>query len=107
MHPLLTLVLAIGCELIATSSLKASQGFTRLWPSVLVAVGYGASFYLLAQTLKVMPLGVVYAIWSGLGTAGTAAIGVLLWREALDLPRLAGIALIIAGVLVLNLYTRG
>jgi small multidrug resistance pump len=85
--------------------LKASEGFVRLGPNVLVAVGYGLSFYLLALALKQMPLGVAYAIWSGLGTAGAIVAGILLWRESLNLAGVVGILLIIVGVAMLNLFS--
>ncbi|NTV65674.1 MAG: multidrug efflux SMR transporter [Oscillochloris sp.] len=96
------LLAAITSEVIATTSLKISAGFSKPLPSLIVVVGYGLSFYLLSLSLKQIPLGTAYAIWSGLGTAATAVIGVLLWKEVLDLPRLLGIGLIIAGVIVLN-----
>ncbi len=98
------LLLAIASEVIATTALRLSEGLTRLVPSVVMALGYGAAFYLLSQALKKgMPIGTSYAIWSGLGTAVIAVIGLVLFREALTAWRLAGIALIIAGVLILNL----
>ena len=99
------LVLAILCEVVGTVALKASEGFARFGPIVLVVVGYGLSFYFLALALKQIPLGVAYAIWSGLGTAGAVIAGILLWRESLTLAGAAGIALIIAGVILLNLFS--
>lgn len=102
---LVILFLAVAAEIVGTSGLKASEGFTRLWPVAVVLVGYGASFYLLALTLQYLPLGVVYAIWSGLGTVGTVIVGVLYWRESLDLAGAVGIALIVVGVAVLNLFS--
>jgi multidrug transporter EmrE-like cation transporter len=87
---------------IATSALKASYGMTRLAPAVLVVIGYGAAFYLLAQTLKTLPVGAVYAIWSGLGMVGVALIGAILFGEPIGAVKLAGIALIIAGVALLK-----
>jgi small multidrug resistance pump len=104
MNPFVILFLAIVFEVIATTSLKASEGFTRLLPSVVVVVGYGVAFYLLSQALKTIPIGTTYAIWSGVGTAVTVMIGVVLYREGIDLPRIIGIGLIILGVLVLNLF---
>lgn len=103
MKPFLYLLLAIVSEVIATASLKASHGFSRLGPSLLVVVGYGAAFYLLALSLKQIPLGMAYAIWSGLGTAGAVLIGVFVWRETLDLYRVIGIALILAGTVILHM----
>ena len=102
MHPIAWLALAIGSEIIATVSLKLSNGFTRPIPSVAVVLGYAISFYALSVTLKSIPLGVVYAIWSGVGTAAIVVIGYLLFREVLDVVKLAGIGLIIVGVVMLN-----
>jgi len=93
---------AIFFELIATSSLKASEGFTRLLPAVMTVLGYGIAFYLLSLTLKRMEVGVVYAIWSGAGTALMALIGYFLFAEALPPLKLASIALIVIGVIGLN-----
>lgn len=102
----LYLIFAILTETIGTSAIQASQQFTRFWPSVLVVLGYGASFYLLALTLKTMPVGIVYAIWSGLGIVFIAIIGVVLFHQRLDLPALFGLALIIAGILVMHLFSN-
>jgi small multidrug resistance pump len=103
MSPYLLLILAIAAEVAGTSALKASQGFTRLVPSLIVVAGYAASFYLLALALKQIPIGTAYAIWSGLGTVGVVLIGALLLRESVNPAGLLGIGLIIAGVVVLNL----
>jgi small multidrug resistance pump len=100
--PYALLGLAIASEVIATSALKASYGMTRLAPAALVVVGYAAAFYLLAQCLKTLPVGAVYAIWSGLGVVGVALIGAILFGESLGLVKLAGIALIVAGVALLR-----
>jgi small multidrug resistance pump len=97
---------AIVSEVIATSALKASDGFTRPWPSVLVVGGYAAAFYLLSLTLRSIPIGVAYAIWSGLGIALISVIGWVLHGQSLDRAALAGIALIIAGVLVIQLFSK-
>jgi small multidrug resistance pump len=102
---MLVLVLAILSEVVGTVALKASEGFTRLGPNVLVVVGYALSFYLLAQALKQIPLGIAYAIWSGLGTAGAVIAGILLWRESLSLTGTIGILLIIVGVILLNIVS--
>jgi small multidrug resistance pump len=102
---MLILILAILCEVVGTVALKASDGFARLGPNALVVIGYGLSFYLLALALKQIPLGVAYAIWSGLGTAGAVLAGILLWRESLSLAGVVGILLIIAGVILLNLFS--
>ncbi|KAA9009306.1 DMT family transporter [Histidinibacterium aquaticum] len=99
------LVFAILTETIGTTALQASQQFTRLWPSVIVAVAYGASFYLMALALKTMPVGIVYAIWSGLGIVFIAAIGFVIFGQRLDAAAVAGIALIMAGILVIHLFS--
>ncbi|QZA34228.1 multidrug efflux SMR transporter [Hydrogenibacillus sp. N12] len=103
MKPFLLLLLAIASEVAATISLKLSQGFTRLGPSLVVIIGYGAAFYFLSLSIKHIPLGVAYAIWSGLGAAGAVLAGVLLWHETLDPYRAVGIALILIGTVMLNL----
>jgi small multidrug resistance pump len=102
MHPLLWLALAISTEVVATTALKLSDGFTRLGWGGVVVVGYGISFYALSVSLRTIPLGVVYAIWSGIGTAAIVVIGFFLFREVLDAMKLAGIGLIIIGVVMLN-----
>lgn len=101
------LLLAIASELVATTSLKLSDGFTKWAPAVVVVVGYGAAFYFLSLSLKHVPLGTAYAIWSGIGTVGTVIIGVLLWQEKLDAWRVLGIALIVLGVALLNVVSPG
>jgi small multidrug resistance pump len=106
-NPMLLLLFAIASEVVATTSLKFSEGFSRPLPSLIVVVGYGLSFYLMSLSLRSIPLGSAYAIWSGLGTAATATIGVLIWKESLDLPRIVGIGLIILGVVVLNFMSKG
>jgi small multidrug resistance pump len=97
---------AIVAEVIATSLLKTSQGFTRLWPSMATVIGYAISFYCLAQTLGSVPTGVAYAIWSGVGIVLISLIAWGVFGQALDAPALAGMGLIIAGVLVINLFSR-
>ena len=106
MKTYLLLLLAIVAEVIATSALKASENFTRPVPSILVVAGYGIAFTCLSLTLKTLPLGVAYAVWSGVGTALVAVVGWLVYRQQLDLPAVVGIALIIAGTLVLNLFSK-
>ncbi len=101
----LFLVIAIASETIGTTALQASQQFTRLWPSVLVVVGYVVSFYFMALTLKYMPVGIVYAIWSGLGIVFIAAIGYFLFGQKLDAAAIAGLGLILAGILVIHLFS--
>ncbi|MER6954844.1 MULTISPECIES: multidrug efflux SMR transporter [unclassified Streptomyces] len=99
----LTLAGAIAAEVAATTAMKYSEGFSRLWPSLLTAVGYVVSFLLLAQTLKSVGIGTAYAIWSGAGTAAIAVLGLALFGESLTPTKVAGILLIIGGVVVLNL----
>ena len=101
------LFLAILSEVIATTSLKFSNGFTKLVPSVIVVIGYGLSFYLLAISLKVFPIGIAYAIWSGVGIILTVIAGILLWRETLDWARVLGILFILVGILIINLFSAG
>jgi multidrug transporter EmrE-like cation transporter len=98
----LLLVLAIVSEVAGTAGLKASEGFGRLGPSALALVGYALAFYFLAQSLKYIPLGVAYAIWSGLGTVGSVLLGLLIWKEILGPMHILGIALIVVGVVLLN-----
>ena len=106
MNAWLLLALAILAEVIGTSALKASAGFSRLWPSVVVTLGYAAAFYCLSLALKHIPVGVAYAVWSGAGTVLIALIGVLAFRQKIDAVGMLGIALIVAGVLVLNLWSK-
>lgn len=101
--PYVLLSCAIASEIAATSAMKYSEGFTRPWPSLVTACGYLLAFYLLSLTLKSMSVGTAYAIWSGAGTAVIAAIGMLFLGEAMTAAKLAGIALIIGGVVLLNL----
>jgi len=100
------LAIAIVSEVIATSALNATQGFTRWLPSLIVVVGYAAAFYFLSLTLRAIPLGIAYAVWSGAGVALIALIGWAVYQQALDLPALIGIGLIVAGVAVLNLFSK-
>ena len=97
---------AVLSEVIATTALKLSEGFTKLVPSIIVVVGYGLSFYLLALSLKVMPIGTAYALWSGIGIVLTVLAGMILWREPLDWARGIGIFLIIAGIIMINLFSK-
>jgi len=100
------LMIAILAEVAATSALKASEGFTRLWPSVIVVLGYGAAFYFLSLTLRTIPVGVAYAVWSGIGIVLISLIGWIVYRQSLDVPTIIGIALILAGVVVINLLSK-
>lgn len=100
------LILAVIAETIGTTSLQASQQFTKLWPSLLVVLSYAISFYLLALTLKYMPVGIMYAMWSGLGIILIAIIGWLVFGQKLDAPAVLGMALILGGILIINLYSK-
>ncbi|WP_368641418.1 multidrug efflux SMR transporter [Castellaniella ginsengisoli] len=99
------LSIAILAEVIATSALKVSDGFTRPLPSAITAIGYGLAFYLLALTLKTIPVGIAYAVWSGVGIVAIALIGYFFFGQVLDAAALIGIGLILAGVLVLNVFS--
>ena len=101
----LHLAIAIVAEVIATSALKASDGFTRIGPSLFVVVGYAVAFYFLSLTLRTMSVGVAYAIWCGAGIILIALIGWLVLGQKLDLPAILGMALIVAGVAVINLFS--
>lgn len=100
------LTMAIVAEVIATTMLKASEGFTRLWPSLVVVVGYGVAFWGLSMVVKTMPLGIVYAIWSGMGIVLVSIAAVFVYQQKLDWPDVLGMGLIIAGVLVINLLSK-
>lgn len=102
----LVLAIAIILEVIATSALKASEGFTKFWPSVIVVAGYGIAFYCLSLTLRSIPVGVAYAIWSGLGIVLVSAAGWILYNQKLDTGAIIGMLLIIAGVIVLNVFSK-
>ena len=104
--PYLYLAIAVAFETIGTSAMQASQQFTRLWPSVLVVVGYAISFCFMALTLRFMPVGIVYALWSGLGIILIALIGYAVFGQKLDLPAIAGLGLIIAGIVVIQLFSN-
>jgi len=100
------LITAIVSEVIATSALKASTGFTKPLPSVVVVIGYLVSFYFLSLTLKTIPVGIAYAIWSGVGVVLISVVAWLLYSQRLDLPALIGMGLIISGVMVINLFSN-
>lgn len=100
------LTMAIVAEVIATTMLKASEGFTRLWPSLLVVLGYGVAFWGLSMVVKSMPLGIVYAIWSGMGIVLVSVAAVFVYQQKLDWPAIVGMGLIITGVLVINLLSK-
>ena len=106
MHPYFYLAIAIASEVIATSALRAADGFTRLLPSILVVAGYALAFFFLALTLKTIPVGIAYAIWSGIGIVLISLAAYFLYGQTLDAPALIGIGLIVAGVVVINLFSK-
>jgi small multidrug resistance pump len=106
MSSYLYLAVAIVSEVIATSALKASDGFSKFIPSVIVVIGYGIAFYCLSVVLRTMPVGIAYAIWSGLGVVLIALVGLLFYQQKLDGPALLGICLIISGVVVINVFSN-
>lgn len=106
MKTALILFFAVASEVTATTALKFSEGFTKLIPSVVVIVGYALSFYLLSLSLKVIPIGTAYALWSGIGIILTVIVGAILWREQMDWARGIGIAFIMAGILIINLFSK-
>ncbi|MCZ4273573.1 multidrug efflux SMR transporter [Maritalea porphyrae] len=102
----LYLLLAIIGEVVATSALKASDGFTETIPSTLVVVGYGVAFYFLSLTLKTLPLGITYAVWSGVGIVAVSIFGWLYYKQPLDFAAITGMGMILAGVLVIHLFSK-
>ncbi|MFK7876069.1 MAG: SMR family transporter [Paracoccaceae bacterium] len=100
------LIAAVIAETIGTSALQASQQFTRLWPSLLVVTAYATSFYLLSLTLRFMPVGIMYAMWSGLGIVLIALIGWLVFSQKLDLPAILGMGLILSGIIVIQVFSK-
>jgi len=101
----IALIIAVAAETIGTTALKASEQFTRLGPSLVVVVGYAVAFYFLALTLRTIPVGIAYAMWSGLGICFITAIGWIVFRQSLDLPALLGLGLIIAGIAVIQVFS--
>ena len=99
------LIIAIVAEVVATSALMQSEGFSKLLPSLIVVMGYGTSFYFLSLALQTIPIGVAYAVWGGLGIALITIIGAMLYGQKMDLPGVLGITLIISGVVVLRLFS--
>lgn len=106
MNKWIYLTLAIFSEVLATASLKSTEGFTKLWPSVLVLVGYSAAFYFLSMTLDSIPIGVAYAIWSGVGVAAITLVSIFFLDQKIDTAGFIGIGLIVAGVIVLRLFSE-
>jgi len=104
--PYALLAMAIVAEVIATSAMRASDGFSRLLPSAVVVLGYGIAFYCLSLTLRSIPVGIVYAIWSGVGIVLITLVALVLYRQVPDVPAIIGLGLIVAGVAVLNLFSK-
>lgn len=102
----LFLGVAIFCEVVATSSLKASQEFSKVIPSIIVVIGYVGAFYFLSLALRTIPVGIAYAIWAGLGIVAVAAISWFVYGQKLDFPAIIGISLILCGVIVLNIFSK-
>lgn len=102
----LFLFIAIVFEIVATSALKASSQFSKLWPSVLTIIGYATAFYFLSLSLNKLNLGIAYAIWSGVGIVMISVVGLFLFKQKLDLPAIIGIILIICGVVVINIFSK-
>jgi small multidrug resistance pump len=106
MNSWIYLFVAIIAEVIATSALKASDGFSKLWPALVVIAGYGTSFFFQSLRLRHIPVGVAYAIWSGVGVVLISAVGWLLFNQKLDAPAILGMGLIVSGVVVLNVFSE-
>jgi len=100
------LLIAIVGEVVATSALKASDGFSSTIPTILVVVGYGVAFYYLSLTLKTLPLGITYAVWSGVGIVAVSIFGWLFYKQSLDLAAIVGMGMILAGVLTIHLFSK-
>jgi len=102
----LYLAIAIVCEVVGTSALKASEEFTRLVPSLIVIAGYGAAFYFMTLVLRTIPLGITYATWSGVGIVLVTIVGALLYKQSPDIPAIIGMGLIVSGVFVLHIFSK-
>ncbi|WP_250464732.1 multidrug efflux SMR transporter [Caballeronia sp. GAFFF2] len=100
------LAIAIVAEVVATSALRASDGFTRALPATIVVIGYGLSFYLLSLTLRTLPVGLVYAVWSGAGIVLITLVATFFFKQTPDIPAMLGMGLIVAGVIVLNVFSK-
>lgn len=105
MHYVFLFVAVVG-EVVGTSTLKATEGFTRLWPTLIVVIAYGVAFYFLSLSVERFPIGVLYAVWSGLGVVLIAVAGYVIYGDRLDLPAIAGLTLIIAGVATIQLFSE-
>ncbi len=106
MNHWLAIAIAIVAEVIATTALKASDEFTHLLPSLVAALGYGVAFYFMTISMRVFPVGIMYAIWSGLGIVLISTLGWLVYKQALDIPAMLGMGFIIAGVVIINVFSK-
>jgi small multidrug resistance pump len=106
MNHWVALAIAIVAEVVATSTLKMTAEFTKLVPSLVVVVGYAVAFYFMTISLRVLPVGIMYAIWAGLGVVLVTVVGWVVYKQVLDLPAILGLALIIAGVVIINLFSN-
>ena len=102
----LYLAIAIVAEVAATSALKASEEFTKLYPSLIVVVGYSVAFYFMTLVLRVIPIGITYAVWSGLGIVLVAVVGFFLYKQTPDIPAIIGMGLIVSGVVIMNVFSK-
>jgi len=100
------LSIAIISEVVATSTLKATEEFTRVWPSIVVVIGYALAFYFLTLTLRTIPIGIAYALWSGIGIVLVVIAGFILYNQSVDLAAVVGIGLIVLGVAVINVFSK-
>lgn len=100
------LLLAIAFEILGTSSLQESEQFTKWKPSVMVVIGFGLAFFFLSASLKYLPLGIVYALWAGIGIVAISIVSVVRFKQTLDFPAILGIALIVAGVVIIQLFSK-
>ena len=106
MSPYLPLSVAIVAEVVATTAMKSSDGFTRLWPSLIVVAGYMVAFYFLSMTFRTLPTGIADAMWAGAGIVLITLLGWIIHKQTLDLPALLGMSLIVSGVLVINIFSK-
>jgi small multidrug resistance pump len=106
MNHWVALAIAIVAEVIATSTMKSTNEFTRFWPSVVVVVGYCTGFYFMAISMRVLPVGIMYAIWASMGIVLVSIIGWVVYKQALDTAAIVGIGLILAGVIVINVFSK-
>jgi|TARA_B110000977_G_C10724070_1_gene356363 small multidrug resistance pump len=102
----LLLLLAVVCEVVGTSAIKYSDGFTKIVPSIVVFIGFGVAFYILSITLKVIPIGMAYAVWSGLGIVLISIIGHFVFQQRLDAPAFVGVSFILIGVIIMQVFSK-